>query len=1059
LQLLIVVLITMAGMANAQTTVNIHAIQTDLPDSPYMGDSVTTEGIVIAVLSDGFYIENSSSTSHCTDSTTLNCWDESTATAEGIFVYAGATLPSSAVVGYLVEVTGTVAISNSSADADAQGAEIVLSGTPTLVSTGNSIPTAVPSAALASAVTGAFGQWLDFEGMRIDISSLTTTSGSGGTLTTSSQTVTSNGQFWGVLTDTDRPFRATGISELETVPSSAPSTVSRWSGNPSLLFIDSAIRGGTALNLTEGETVTDLIGVVDYHESALGYTGVLLDPSSGYGSVSGASTGTAATSPSTGQITIATQDLDGFYDTSTISSSAYTRRIAKTALAIVNFENSPDILAVQSAGSQTALEALASQVSSDGGPSYTAYWYAGNDSTGLTNGFLVNTSKIDIVSIEQIGASATYTTTSGSSATLFDRPPLVLQAGIPRSGTTDYDITVIDSEMLDRTNVDSSTLGADARAKREAQAVYLADLIQTYQTAGDHVLAAGDYHAFEFSDGFVDTIGAIDGDPVSSSLVTLSSTSDLTDPNLENLTTTATSTDRYSYVENGSAEEPDHILVTSDLESTTTIGYARFGADFPLIDLNDDTTALAASNHDGVIAYLTVPYLTTLTLTSSLNPSYYGDSVTFTATATSPTGTPTGTVTFYDGSTELGTGTLSSESATYTTSTLTVGSHTIKAVYGGDSSHESATATLVQVIKADATTLTLASSLNPSDYGSSVTFTATAASSTGTPSGTVTFYDGSTELGTGTLSSETATFSISTLSISTHTIKAVYGGDSTHASATATLSQVVDKVVTTTSTLTCSPNPAAYQNTVTCTDTVTAASGTASGTAVFYDGSTTLGTVTLSSGVATYSTSTLTVGSHSIKAVFTGVVPYGSSTSNVVDEIITSNFTLEASPTSRSVYTGEAAGYAVAVVPDTGFTLDVALTCSGLPSDSTCTFSPSTITGGSGKSELVIQTTAPSKATTASSVLPTGSKILSVLAVIALLLMPKYLRRRSAWMVALIVSAAVAVSTLSGCCVTSTATGGTPAGTYTITLTGIATDGSLDITHTATVTLKVKSLF
>jgi hypothetical protein len=1048
----------MAGMANAQTTVNIHAIQTDLPDSPYMGDSVTTEGIVIAILSDGFYIENSSSTSNCTDSTTLNCWDDSTATAEGIFIYTGATLPSAAVVGNLVEVTGTVAISNSSADTEAQGTEIVLSGTPTVVSTGNSVPTTVPSAALASAVTGAFGQWLDFEGMRIDISSLTTTSGSGGTLTTSSQTVTSNGQFWGVLTDTDRPFRATGISELETVPSSAPSTVSRWSGNPSLLFIDSAIRGGTALNVTEGETVTDLIGVVDYHESALGYTGVLLDPSSGYGSVSGAATGTAATSASTGQIAIATQDLDSFYDTSTISSSAYARRIAKTALAIVNFENSPNIIAVQGAGSLTALEALASQVSSDGGPSYTAYWYAGNDSTGLTNGFLVNTSKIDIVSIEQVGASATYTTTSGSSATLFDRPPLVLQAGIPRSGTTDYDITVINSEMLDRTNIDSSSLGADARAKREAQAVYLADLIQTYQSAGDHVLAAGDYHAFEFSDGFVDTIGAIDGDPVSSSLVTLSSTSDLTDPNLENLTTTATSTDRYSYVENGSAEEPDHILVTSDLESTTTIGYARFGADFPLIDLNDDTTALGASNHDGVIAYLTVPYLTTLTLTSSLNPSYYGDSVTFTATATSSTGTPTGTVTFYDGSTELGTGTLSSESATYTTSTLTVGSHTIKAVYGGDSSHESATATLTQVVKADTATLTLASSLNPSEYGSSVTFTATAASTTGTPSGTVTFYDGSTELGTATLSSETATFTTSTLTVGTHTIKAVYGGDSTHASATAALSQVVDAVVTTTSALTCSPNPAAYQNTVTCTDTVTAASGTASGTAVFYDGSTTLGTVTLSSGVATYSTSSLTVGSHSIKAVFTGLVPYGSSTSNVVDEIITSNFTLEASPTSRSVYTGEAAGYAVAVVPDTGFTLDVALTCSGLPSDSTCTFSPSTITGGSGKSELVIQTTAPSK-TTASSMLPTGSRVLSVLAVIALLLMPKYLRRRSAWMVALFLSAALAVGTLSGCCASSTATGGTPAGTYTVTVTGAATDGSLDITHTATVTLKVKSLF
>ena len=151
-----------------------------------------------------------------------------------------------------------------------------------------------------------------------------------------SQTATSNGQFWGVLTGTDRPYRATGISELETVPSTAPSTVTHWTGNPSFLFIDSAIRGGTALNATAGETVTNLIGVVDYHESALGYTGILLDPSGGYGSVSGAATGTAAKVPATGQVTIATQNLDQFYDAMTISSAAYTRRVEKTALAIAN---------------------------------------------------------------------------------------------------------------------------------------------------------------------------------------------------------------------------------------------------------------------------------------------------------------------------------------------------------------------------------------------------------------------------------------------------------------------------------------------------------------------------------------------------------------------------------------------------------------------------------------------------------------------------------------------------------------------------------------------------
>ena len=84
-----------------------------------------------------------------------------------------------------------------------------------------------------------------------------------------------------------------------------------------------------------------------------------------------------------------------------------------------------------------------------------------------------------------------------------------------------------------------------------------------------------------------------------------------------------------------------------------------------------------------------VPEPTTTTLASSLNPSTYGSSVTFTSTV-SPSAA-SGTVTFKDGSTTLGTGTLSSGIATYTTSALTVGSHSITAEYAGDSSYSGST--------------------------------------------------------------------------------------------------------------------------------------------------------------------------------------------------------------------------------------------------------------------------------------------------------------------------------------------------------------------------------
>jgi hypothetical protein len=90
-------------------------------------------------------------------------------------------------------------------------------------------------------------------------------------------------------------------------------------------------------------------------------------------------------------------------------------------------------------------------------------------------------------------------------------------------------------------------------------------------------------------------------------------------------------------------------------------------------------------------------------LVSSVNPSVYGQAVTFTATvsAVSPgSGTPTGTVTLYDGTTKLGTATLSAGAAGFTTSTLSVGTHPIKAVYGGDTNFKTSTsAILSQVVQ------------------------------------------------------------------------------------------------------------------------------------------------------------------------------------------------------------------------------------------------------------------------------------------------------------------------------------------------------------------------
>jgi hypothetical protein len=267
--------------------------------------------------------------------------------------------------------------------------------------------------------------------------------------------------------------------------------------------------------------------------------------------------------------------------------------------------------------------------------------------------------------------------------------------------------------------------------------------------------------------------------------------------------------------------------------------------------------------------------------------------VTFTATVTGSGGTPTGTVTFKDGATTLGTVPLSGTSAAFTTSSLAAGSHSITATYSGDANFGASTSpTLTQVVNqagVTATTTTLASSVNPSNVGQSVTFTATVAPSggAGTPTGTVTFTDGAITLGTGTLSGGQATFTTPSLSAGNHTITASYGGDASFSVSTSpALTQVVNQGAATTTTLASSVNPSNVGQAVTFTATVTSSAGTPTGTVTFKDGATVIGTATLSAGAAAFTTSSLTLGTHTITASYGGAAGFAVSTSPALTQTV-----------------------------------------------------------------------------------------------------------------------------------------------------------------------------
>jgi hypothetical protein len=184
---------------------------------------------------------------------------------------------------------------------------------------------------------------------------------------------------------------------------------------------------------------------------------------------------------------------------------------------------------------------------------------------------------------------------------------------------------------------------------------------------------------------------------------------------------------------------------------------------------------------------------TTTTIASSSNPSTFGQSVTFSATvAPKASGMPTGTVTFREGSTILGASPVNGGTAQFSTAALAVGHHCIRAAYSGDTSFAASTSpALHQAVHRATTTTMLFSSLNRPAGGLSVTFTATVVPQySGTPTGTVTFKNGTTIMGKVLLTGGRAIFTNVFKSEGTKSITASYSGNANFIPSSAGLTQM-----------------------------------------------------------------------------------------------------------------------------------------------------------------------------------------------------------------------------------------------------------------------------
>ena len=285
---------------------------------------------------------------------------------------------------------------------------------------------------------------------------------------------------------------------------------------------------------------------------------------------------------------------------------------------------------------------------------------------------------------------------------------------------------------------------------------------------------------------------------------------------------------------------------------------------------------------------------TNITLISSLNPSTYGQPVTFTV-AVGPQpgpGTPTGTVLLKNGATAIASITLSNGGGAFTTAALSAGSLSITASYFGDANFASSFATLAQVVNLATTTTALTSRPNPSALNQTVTFTATVTGQYGGKTGgTVTFTQGATTLGSAVTIMGKANVTASFSATGTYPVIATYLGDVNGAgSASPALNQVVNKI-STTAALASSGSPAFLGQTVTITATVTPSSGAIPDgeTVTFYDGTAAIGTGATRSGAATLATSALAVGSHSITATYAGDATYQTCTSKILVQVVSLN--------------------------------------------------------------------------------------------------------------------------------------------------------------------------
>lgn len=600
--------------------VPIHDIQGNGLVSSLNGGVVVTEGIVTALkFNNGFFLQAPDAEA-----------DADPNTSEGIFVFTSTAPPAAAAVGNRVRVTATVSEFTPTSNLNQLSITELVSPTVVSLSSGNPLPTPVVLTTADFGPGATPGTAEKLEGMRVTMASGRVVAPTDGNITESSANASTTGVFQTVLAGVARPFREPGLDVLDLFPVPAGKNPPRFDHNAERIMVRSRGQvGATSLTPEVDTQITNMTGVLDY------FSGVwALLPDVGSGTLSGGKTPTPVTDAGADAVTISSFNLQRFFDeindgngATTLTAAALDKRLTKATLAICNQLKTPDILGLVEVENLRVIGLLADRINGTcaSAPVYVPYLVQGNDVGGINVGYLVNTrvvgaaQRVEVLEVTQYGKTTVFNNPDGSTSLLNDRPPLLLRAVVHHENGATYPVTVIINHLRSLNGLDDTTAGSSGwptegdrvRNKRGQQAVFLANLVQSIQTANpsERVILLGDFNAYQFSDGYVDVMGIVRGDQVAEDQVITWLPSPITTPLVDGSLLTADPAERYSYTFDGNAQTLDHALVNEAMvldASDISVEHARIDADFSVLNYGVAGTPTRISDHDPVRVAITV---------------------------------------------------------------------------------------------------------------------------------------------------------------------------------------------------------------------------------------------------------------------------------------------------------------------------------------------------------------------------------------------------------------------------------------------------------------------